>query len=54
MLESEAKQLAYPTMTCPTTGKRFISSDILELVQAASGFAAVGQVEAVKYRPSIT
>lgn len=42
MLESAAKELAYPTMTCPLTGKKFRSEDVLELIPAKSGNAACG------------
>ena len=51
MLESVAKDLAYPTMRCPITGELFTMSDVIELSQAASGFAASGSVETSKYRP---
>lgn len=53
MLESVAKDLAYPTMTCPITGKRFQQSDVIPLVRAVSYFSSTGEVEAKKYRPSI-
>eukprot|EP01034_Spumella_vulgaris_P022185 gene22185-28295_t len=46
MLEQSAKDLAYPTMTCPITGRPFKTDDVLEFSTAASGFAASGQVEA--------
>lgn len=52
MLESVARDLAYPSMTCPITSKPFIMADVLELSQAASGFCAVGSVETSKYRPN--
>lgn len=45
MLESTAKDLAYPTMVCPMTGKKFKKEDVVELVSAASGFSASGVVE---------
>lgn len=53
MLESVAQSLALKTMTCPITGKSFTQDDILELVGAASAFAASGAVEATKYRPTM-
>mmetsp|Transcript_7679 Transcript_7679/g.11393 ORF Transcript_7679/g.11393 Transcript_7679/m.11393 type:complete len:294 (+) Transcript_7679:75-956(+) len=53
MLESVAKELAYPTMTCPVTGKKFTRADVIPLTQAASAFASTGQVEAKKYRPNM-
>ena len=52
MLESVAKDLAFKTMICPTTGKKIKESDVIHLVQAASGFSATGSVEASKYRPN--
>jgi nitric oxide synthase-interacting protein len=53
MLESVAKELAYPTMTCPVTGKKFHMSEVVQVAQIASGFASTGSVEAKKYRPSM-
>jgi nitric oxide synthase-interacting protein len=53
MLEQTARELAYPSMVCPLSGKRFDMSDILELVQATSAFSATGQVEAKVHRPTI-
>jgi nitric oxide synthase-interacting protein len=53
MLETVAKELAYPTMTCPVTGQGFDVKDVIPLVQAATGFAGTGQVEAKKYRPGL-
>jgi nitric oxide synthase-interacting protein len=53
MLADAAEQLAYPTMTCPVTGKPFKKDDVLELVTAASGFCASGTVQASIRRPSI-
>jgi len=53
MLESTAQTVAYKTMICPLTNRPFRTEDVLELVAAASGFAASGQVEATKYRPTM-
>ncbi len=53
MLESVAKELAFPTMTCPMTGVKFQQSDVMTVAQTASGFASTGSVEAKKYRPSL-
>lgn len=53
MIESIAKELAYPTMTCPNSGKKFKMTDIIELIPAASSFASSGDVEVKKYRPAI-
>ena len=49
MLESTAKQLAFPTMICPMTGKKFKKDEVIELVSAASGFSASGVVEGKKH-----
>lgn len=54
MIESVAQDLAYPTMICPITTKKFSKKDILEILPAASGFSSSGKVEASKYRPTIT
>eukprot|EP01038_Epipyxis_sp_PR26KG_P014374 gene14374-19279_t len=51
MLATVAEDLAYPTMTCPITGKKFKKEHIIELTQAASGYASSGSVEAKIYRP---
>lgn len=51
MIEQVAKDLAYKTMTCPITGKKFSMDDVIELQQAATGFASTGVVEAKVYRP---
>jgi nitric oxide synthase-interacting protein len=53
MLESSAKETSYKTMRDPLTNKPFTMDDVLELVPAASGFAASGSVEAKHYRPSM-
>ena len=49
MLESVARELAYPTFTCPLTSKRFTMDDVLPLVVAASSFASTGTVQASKF-----
>ena len=53
MLQSVAEQLAYPTLTCPVTGRGFLMTDVVPVAQVASGFASSGKVEAKKYRPSM-
>jgi hypothetical protein len=53
LLESAAQELVYPTMTCPITSKKIKMDDIIEIVPASSGFAASGNVEVKKYKPSI-
>ena len=51
MIETVARELAYPAMTCPISSNKFAMSDVLELAQCQSSFAASGSVEASKYRP---
>ncbi len=51
MLESIAEKLAYPSMTCPITGKKFSKNDIIEVAQSASGFSSTGNVIASKFKP---
>lgn len=53
MLDSTAQELACTDMRCPMTGKKFSPEDILQIVPAASGFAASGNVMASKYRPTV-
>ena len=52
LLESAAKELVYPTMTCPITSRKFRMEDVIELVPAASGFSASGKVETKIHRPT--
>lgn len=54
MLRSVYNDLAKPSMICPVTGKKFKEKDVLLLKKAASGFAASGEVEAKKYRHTLT
>jgi hypothetical protein len=44
MTEAAYLELAVPFMTCPLTSAPFKESDVLELVSAASAFAASGEV----------
>eukprot|EP00598_Pedospumella_elongata_P006532 CAMPEP_0184973250 /NCGR_PEP_ID=MMETSP1098-20130426/5123_1 /TAXON_ID=89044 /ORGANISM="Spumella elongata, Strain CCAP 955/1" /LENGTH=292 /DNA_ID=CAMNT_0027495695 /DNA_START=25 /DNA_END=903 /DNA_ORIENTATION=- len=53
MIEQAAIDLAYPTMTCPLTGKRFSKDDVVELKAAHSGLTARGGVEGKLHRPSM-
>jgi nitric oxide synthase-interacting protein len=53
MIEQTAKDLAYPTMTCPLTGKRFTMDDVVSLKAAHSGHTARGGVEGKLHRPSM-
>lgn len=54
MLKSIYESLAKPTMTCPVTDKKFKEKDVIELQKAASAFAASGEVQAKKYRHTLT
>jgi hypothetical protein len=51
MLEAAAQALAYPTMTCPLTGKKFSTDDVVVLCAAHSGKAALGGVVAKVHKP---
>lgn len=53
LVEAAYKELALPSMTCPLTSKTFTTSDVIELVSAASAFAASGEVTATKHRYTI-
>ena len=50
MLESVAKEFAYPCMTCPITGTKFKENDVIQLQNAGSGFAAGGAKQATSYK----
>ena len=52
VIESAAKDLVFPTMTCPITGQKFKMEDVIELVSAASGFSASGKVDTKVHRPT--
>jgi len=54
MLKEMFEKMAKPSMTCPVTGKRFKEKDVLELKKAATGYAASGEVQAKKYRHTLT
>ncbi|CAM9216970.1 unnamed protein product [Pylaiella littoralis] len=53
MLEDAAKQFALPTMTCPVTGEKFKTKDLVPLVNGGTSFTASGQVEVTKYAPGL-
>eukprot|EP00903_Cladosiphon_okamuranus_P017036 g15701.t1 len=53
MLEDAAKQFALPTMTCPVTGEKFKTKDLIPLVNGGTSFTASGQVEVTKYAPAL-
>ena len=50
MLEEVAKELAFPTSTCPLTGKPFSKKDVIHLQKAHSSFAASGAKESTVVR----
>lgn len=54
MLKEMFEKMAKPSMTCPITGKKFKDKDMLELKKAATGYAASGEVQAKKYRHTLT
>ena len=53
MVEAAYEELALPFMTCPLTNTPFKKSDVLELVSAASAFAASGEVIATIHTHTI-
>ena len=53
MIEAAYKDFARPAMTCPLTGKPFTDSDVVEVIPAASGFSASGEVMAKKHKLTI-
>lgn len=53
MVEAAYEELALPSMTCPLTSIPFTKADVLELVSAASAFAASGEVTASKHKYTI-
>ena len=53
MVEAAYEELALPSMICPLTSTPFLKSDVIELVSAASAFAASGDVTASKHRYTI-
>jgi nitric oxide synthase-interacting protein len=53
MTEDTYESLVKPTMVCPITSRRFEARHVLQVAQAASGFASTGKVETSKYKPSI-
>lgn len=54
VLESCVKDMVLPTMTCPVTGLKLRKKDIVKLQAGGTGFSAHSEVEAKKYRPSMT
>lgn len=54
VLQDCFEKLIQPTMVDPFSGKKFKPKHVLHLVKGRSGFSATGQVEAKKYRPTIT
>ncbi|TYZ63987.1 hypothetical protein PybrP1_005657 [[Pythium] brassicae (nom. inval.)] len=54
LLESCVKDMVLPTMTCPVSGLKLRKKDIVKLQAGGSGFSAHSEVEAKKYRPTMT
>ncbi|RLN53098.1 hypothetical protein BBJ28_00015688 [Nothophytophthora sp. Chile5] len=54
ILESCLKDMVLPTMTCPVTGLKLRKKDIVHLQAGGTGFSAHSNVEAKKYRPTMT
>jgi len=54
VLESCLKEMVLPTMTCPVSGLKIRKKDIVHMQAGGTGFSAHSQVEAKKYRPSMT
>jgi len=53
ILKKVCDELVLPSKVCPLTGKKVKNSDIIELKRPGTSFAASGQVEASKYRPTM-
>ena len=53
MLEDVAKRLAFPTMTCPITGKKFREKDVIYLKSGGTAYSSHNTVQAEKYRPTL-
>lgn len=53
ILEDAVKKFALPTMTCPVTGEKFKTKDLVALVSGGTSFTASGQVEVTKYAPGL-
>ncbi|KAJ0391644.1 hypothetical protein P43SY_000336 [Pythium insidiosum] len=54
VLESCVKDMIQPTMTCPISGLKLRKKDIVRLQAGGTGFSAHSNVEAKKYRPTMT
>ncbi|DAZ93172.1 TPA: hypothetical protein N0F65_005522 [Lagenidium giganteum] len=54
MLESCLRDTVFPTMTCPISGLKLRKKDIIKLQSGGTGYSAHSNVEAKKYRPSMT
>ncbi|GLD92093.1 hypothetical protein PINS_up000626 [Pythium insidiosum] len=54
ILESCVKDMILPTMTCPISGLKLRKKDIIRLQSGGTGFSAHSNVEAKKYRPTMT
>jgi nitric oxide synthase-interacting protein len=54
LLESCVKDMIIPTMTCPISGLKLRNKDIIKLQSGGTSFSAHSNVEAKKYRPTMT
>ncbi|OQR84999.1 nitric oxide synthase-interacting protein [Achlya hypogyna] len=54
LMESCLKEMVLPSMTCPITGLKLRTKDIVHLQAGGTSYSAHSQVEAKKYRPSMT
>ncbi|KDO28343.1 hypothetical protein SPRG_06582 [Saprolegnia parasitica CBS 223.65] len=54
IMESCLKEMVTPSMTCPITGLKLRAKDIVHLQAGGTSYSAHSQVEAKKYRPSMT
>ncbi|OQS02549.1 nitric oxide synthase-interacting protein [Thraustotheca clavata] len=54
IMESCLKEMVLPTMTCPISGLKLRTKDIIHLQAGGTSYSAHSQVEAKKYRPSMT
>ncbi|TMW65784.1 hypothetical protein Poli38472_008426 [Pythium oligandrum] len=54
ILDSCVKDMVLPTMTCPVSGLKLRKKDLVKLQTGGSSFSAHSNVEAKKYRPTMT
>jgi nitric oxide synthase-interacting protein len=54
LIESCVKDMVLPSMTCPISGLKLRKKDIIKLQTGGTSYSAHSNVEAKKYRPSMT